>query len=306
MAKIVPAELAITFKLPAASNPTTNYIDLAQCLSAVNRRLYRQGKMYYLSGVQLTAPSVGMAINTIPKTWVTTNAWVKAFNLWKEMQSSVLDTNPSVAGKWRDFKVYMSNNHYNNGVGSNLIPVDADNNDVLIGEWNMSTCVLPEDAAGANDEFELHMCGDDVGGPLPAALGSGGILKMYEDTRAHPQNQTPGVPADMPLSWGTQLIDDGRQDPELATRIDQENDNAPYDIDHYPGAAANFDGMTSQMLLTTTTEVPIATRGGFCAPLGLLEIVHGRTTDQVSGEGNLTLYFMPGEYRGVAATGVKQ
>ncbi len=39
--KIQPAELAYAFTIPANSgSPETKYIDIAQCASAVNRRLY--------------------------------------------------------------------------------------------------------------------------------------------------------------------------------------------------------------------------------------------------------------------------
>ena len=64
--------------------------------------------------------------------------------------------------------------------------------------------------------------------------------------------------------------------------------------------------MTQQQVLTTTEEVPVAYSNGFCIPLGLLEIVHARTNSEVSGEGFVTFYLMPGEYRGVAATEEKQ
>ena len=52
---IQPAELAYNFILPASTGVATNYIDLAQCASAVNRRLYAQGKNYYVSRIVLAA-----------------------------------------------------------------------------------------------------------------------------------------------------------------------------------------------------------------------------------------------------------
>lgn len=306
-----PAELTYNFQTPQRTAGTA-YIDIAQCASAVNRRLYEQGKCYYVSRVTMIAPQgATCSLLTIPDNWVTSNAYVKAKALWTAMQNRVLKDNPSVAGKWRDFKVYMDLAHQQAGntLPDNLIPLDGTPAAVGLGEWNMSTLVLPEHdvdpATGvvlAADEFEVHMMGDDNGGPLPGNLASGGIIKMYQDTRAR-QQQEPLVPADMPASWGTQLTDSGSQDPELAAIIDAENDLPPYDNDDYVGADTNFNAGVNQTFLITTTSIASDKDLGFKAPLGLIKVEWGGSADAGVA---LQIHLVPGSYKGLMATEVKQ
>lgn len=311
--KLDPAELSYIFKFPGSSG--TKYIDIAQCASMVNRRLYRQGRCYYVSKITAVMAGGGsITLCTLPDTWVISNAWVKAFNLWKSMQNRVLKDNPSVKGKWRDFKVFFDPAHVNGGFGAsgptdNLKPSDCAGTEIKDGEWNMSTLVLPQHdvdpATGvvlAADEFEVHMIGADVGGPLPANLTSGGIVKMYQDTRAR-QNQDPLVPGTMPDSWGTQLTDSGSQDPELADLIDAENDLPPYDNDEYPGGGGNFDGGCIQSILMSTATLPIDKDLGFKVPLGLIKV--GWQVESYAGV-FLKIDLVPGNYKGLLATKVKQ
>lgn len=303
-----PAELAYQFKISGSSG--TNYIDLAQCASAMNRRLYEQSKCYYVSRVSVAILGGGTCLlSTMPDNWVTSNAHTKAHGLWKSMQNRVLKDNPSVAGKWRDFKVYYDPAHRTAGVAANLTPIvglPAAGVSVGLGEWNMSTLVLPEHdvdpATGVvlpADEFEVHMLGDDT--LSGSTLVSGGIIKMYQDTRARQQAE-PLVPGDMPTSWGTQLTDSGSQDPELAAIIDAENDLPPYDNANYIGGEGNAPtGIVQSSMFTTTTLVTDKDLG-FKVPLGLIKV------DHTSGGGDvlLTLHLTPGNYKGLMATAVKQ
>lgn len=314
MAKIQPAELSYTFILPAASG--TMYIDIAQCASMVNRRLYRQGKNYHVSRVSAVMGGGGMiTLSTLPDTWVTSNAYVKAFSLWKAMQNRVLKDNPSISGKWRDFKVFFDTAHSAGGTAAsgptlNNKPVGTDDVAVKDGEWNMSDLVLPQHdvdpATGvvlAADEFLVHMIGADIGGPLPAALSSGGIVKMYQDTRAR-QNQDPLVPGAMAESWGTQLTDSGSQDPELADLIDAENDLPPYDNDEYPGGGTgNLDVGITQSVLLASASLPTDKDLGFKCPLGLIKVKW--QVETYLGV-RLIIDLVPGTYKGLHCTDVRQ
>jgi hypothetical protein len=117
--KLQPAELAYTFLLPTSGSATTNYISLAQAASFVNRRLYSQGKCYYVSRIVMSSTSASTCVvSTLPDTWVTSNAWVKAKALWKEMNNKVLEDNPSTQGKWADFKVFFDIVHRNGGTNA--------------------------------------------------------------------------------------------------------------------------------------------------------------------------------------------
>lgn len=312
--KLQPCELSYSFKLPAASG--IRYIDLGQCASFINRRLYRQGKDYYISNVVAVMPGGGMiTLNTLPDSWVLSNAWKKSFSLWRQMQRSVLEDNPSVEGKWADYKLFFDAAHQQGGFGAagptlNMMPVDAAGVEVDQGEWFMSTFVNPQhgvvQATGlplAADEFKGHMLGDDVaGGGSPDVLASAAIIKGYQDTRARVQI-APDVPADMSTNWMTQLTDVGGQDPELADVIEDMNDAPPYDLDEYPGGDGNFNGGVLQSLLFSTATLAVDKDLGFKVPLGLIKVAW-----QVDTYADTWIKFtlVPGKYKGLHCTDVSQ
>lgn len=255
--KLEMQEIVLTYQFTASDVNTVKYIDFAQSLSAVSRKLFRQGYIYEIesiTAVNPNAPQTGFIGAALPSNWVTRNAWTKAFALWQQMNFKVLKDNPSVKGKWQDFKCFFDTAHYAGGFTSagpdlNMLPVDMDLTKIQGGEWYMSRFVLPQPDVDpstgkplAADEFHVHMLGADSGGPIGTnPVNSGGIIEMYQNTRAQ-QSDGPTVPAAMSESWGTQLTDDGSQEPELADIIEAANDVPPYDADLYPGAAGNFDG----------------------------------------------------------------
>lgn len=310
-----------TFAFGIEDSATAAYIDLAQCLSMVNRKLYRQGKCYFIQKIQWlsatnlqsskTASKVTLA--TLPYNWVTRNAWVKSQALWKKMNMKVLKDNPSVQGKWADYKVYFDGAHFTGGTAAsgptlNLKPRDADFAVAKDGEWYMSTFVLPQHDVDptsgevlAADEFQCHMLGDNLGSA--GAWTSVGAIQGYADTRAQVQAE-PLVPGDMSESWMTQLTDDGSQEPELADNIEDANDLPPYDLDDYPGSSANMDGGIIQTQMICTVNNQIEKDIGFAVPLGLLKVNRALVDDDSGGVLFITL--APGKYHGVMATDVKQ
>jgi hypothetical protein len=226
------------------------------------------------------------------------------------MNQGVLKDNPSIKGKWADFKVMFDEAHYAGGVGSggptlNLLPVDLSGTAVKAGEWYMARYVEPQhdvvQATGVEkpaDEYYAHMMGVDSGSA--GALNSVGIIKGYETTRARVQI-APDVPTGMQDSWMTQLSDLGGQDPELAGVLEDANDNPPYDLDEYPGGGTNFIGGNIQAAMSTTSSLLIDKELGFKVPLGLLKI----GSDGSAGT-QLHIYLTPGKYKGLHTTDVKQ
>ena len=304
-----PAELAYNFTIPASGGLSTNYIDLAQCASAVNRRLYQQGKNYYVSRVVLaSAGATNLALSTLPDNWVTPNAWVKAKSMWDTMNQGVLKDNPSVKGKWADFKVFFDEAHYAGGATSagptlNLLPTSGAVG-VRTGEWYMSRFISPQHDVDptsgvelAADEFNGHMMGDDNGSP--GSYNSVGIIKGYATTRARVQI-APDVPAGMQTNWMTELSDLGGQDPELANVIEDANDNPPYDLDDYPGGDANFNGGVVQAAMATTTTLLLDKEIGFKVPLGLLKLQY------TGAAASLLIYLTPGNHKGLLCSDVRQ
>ncbi len=323
MAKIQPAQTKLLF-LDTVTN-LNGYIDIAQCLSFVNRRQYEQGKCYYVESIKaITSPgaaagaSYGFQFSTIPDTWVTANAWVKAHALWDQMNQKVLEDNPSVQGKWAQFITFMDVAHQNGGSGTagpnlNLLPVDTGGNKINTGEWAVSEYVFPQHtvdpATGlplAADEATCHMLGDDDGDVTAGTLASGGIIASYQDTRARVQI-APDVPADMSISWMTLLTDDGSQEPELADVIEAANDEPPYDRDDYVGGSANWSLPVTAGLGYVSAYSPEEMFSGFKVPLGLIKVdvtANGEATTSQQVAFELTL--AKGHYKGVAATAVRQ
>jgi hypothetical protein len=141
------------------------------------------------------------------------------------------------------------------------------------------------------------MMGDDSGSA--GAYNSVGIIKGYETTRARVQI-APDVPTNMQDNWMTQLSDLGGQDPELANVLEDANDNPPYDIDEYPGGASNFNLGVTQSFMVTTSSLAVDKDLGFKVPLGLMKL-------QFQGaQATLMVHLVPGHYKGLMTTEVKQ
>ncbi len=323
MAKIQPAQTTLTF-IDSVENLNNKYIDIAQCLSFVNRRQYEQGKCYYVESVKIglnTAIAdtgiIGTALATIPDTWVTANAWVKAKALWDSMNEKVLEDNPSVQGKWAQFITFMDVAHQNGGSGTagpnlNLFPKDTGGNAINTGEWAVSEYVFPQHTVNtttgaplAADEATCHMLGDDDGDVTAGTLASGGIIASYQDTRARVQI-APDVPADMSISWMTLLTDDGSQEPELADVIEAANDEPPYDRDDYVGGSANWSLPVNAMTSIIGLYSPEDTVMGFKVPLGLIKVFCNESVSTNNPSMLIELKLAKGHYKGVAATAVRQ
>ncbi len=306
--KIQPAVRELSYKVPVAGT-TINYIDMAKDLSIVNRRLYEQGRQYFIGAVEWlfvldtnVVDTVYVAVETAGDTWVVHNAHTKAKALWNEMNQLVLHDNPSIEGKWADYKVYLDDHMR---TGTVLSPEGY-----TVGEWNYSDYVLPQHevdpATGvplAADQCQVHLVGPTVG--APGNFVSVGLVDAYQESRARVQI-APDVPAGMSQSFFNLLTDSGSQEPELADVIDAENDEPPYDIDNYPGGAINSPGTIFQEIGVASSTFPNGKLPGFSAECGLIKLSIAAYKDGVLvdlGGEDLIVKFsvMPGDYKGVAA-----
>lgn len=321
--KIEPAVRTIMFPLQGNNGNAT--VDLAHCLSAINRRLYSQNKMYYVSRLELvnldTRSPIDMNISVAPNTWVTRNALTKSKALFNEMNRKVLDDSPSIQAKWHDYKVYLDGEHAD-GSSPNLTPLTANygnfgtSESPIMGEWEYSKYVLPEHdvnpATGAvlpADEFTTHICGPDLGSGL-----SKGIIQAFQETRAQ-VDASPTVPEELSSSWMTLLTDDGSQEPELAEILEDANDEPPYSMDIYGGAV---DPVAGTLNMPTPIQVqwmmaPDASVGqsldksfGFEVPCGLMRLRWGFTNGDSSSFAYLVVHLLEGDYKGVHTEGVRQ
>lgn len=302
--KMEPAVTSLIYEMPVG---TSRYIDIAADLSRLNRKMFRQGYQYVVAGITVTddvgvTSALDVQIRTAGNTWITHNAWSKGCALWHEMQQEVLADNPSVKGKWHDYKVFLTENQASANTISALNgaagpwPAGA--------EWNTSTYVLPQhdvDAAGnVLPAEEWVAC---LVGPDDAANKRFSLVKAYEESRATVQDVAPNVPLALPNSFYLKLMDDGSQDPELAEVIRDENERPPYP--NGPGEYPGSSGFTFAEALTTVARgvkndfTPTMTLPGFTAECGLVLVSATRSAGVESCR--LQIHLVPGNYRGVMA-----
>ena len=309
--KHTPAVRYLRYELTNSGTPgteTSHYIDLARDISAVNRRLYRQGRDYHVKRVTIvssntpnggdpTGPNNRISLATIPDTWIARNAWQRGFKTWNEMNKVATDQiSGNISGTWADFKVFMTTDSraaFN--AGNFLIPKDNGGNNVDLGEWRMSQLITPDGTTSA-DPFELHMLGEHTSSGVGNYL-SVGLVKSYAESRATVQPADPSVPneaSDDPL---VNVFDYGTAIDEVVDNLESQNDYPPYQQDIYPGETGN---MPKPLVVQDTTLVDgKATVGGFSAMCGLLEI---ETKSPIGADVySVLVELAPGKYRGIKA-----
>lgn len=287
----------------------SHFVDLAKDLSLVNRRLYQQGREYFIKKITITdRDNEGyLQVSTAPSGWTVHQGWKQARRLWHQMREghggapgSGLPTTMTPA-KWADFKVYLSDAHRT----APTVPRPVDNAGNLVSiansEWNHSTFTSPDATTGA-DSFEVHLLGDHVG---PAgALTSVGIVQAYEESRRTVQLDDTGDEIDVDSPW-INLFDDGTTLDQIASSLRLEGDSPPYDLEAYPGGATNMPAPLVQGLVaiapysTPGGTAPSVVLGGFSAPCGLLEL-----QTQSSEDGNtmsVIIELAQGDYKGIKA-----
>ena len=122
--KIEPSVLTMFLSTnPIEGGSSTSYIDLSQIASLMNRRFYRQGIQWAVSGFKFLSNNTGnITISKLPSTWVMSNAWEKSFRVWQKMNNQALAETESVKPKFLDFKIYADADHHQLGFGANLLP----------------------------------------------------------------------------------------------------------------------------------------------------------------------------------------
>jgi len=284
--KLQPAVRTITFPIYDAG---VQYVDLSQAASLVNRRFYRQGLNWAVSGFSLHTSNVDAAIGTgsvtvakIPNTWVASNAWEKAFRAWNKQQMDTVDESgaESAVARFRDFKIHADTGHVDAGFGENMLPgnlTDTANWELFTpGEWESSLIVVPNSLSAADPyeprEWKLHMCGSNFASAVP--LGSRGIIEGYADSRAYPQSPDPVSPAvDGTNNWLARMFDVGGDTSEILDNATDRNDNLPYPQVNYPGGENQAPDLQyhDNLNITTTTVSGKTTCRGTSVPCGLLK-----------------------------------
>lgn len=315
-----PALTDLEFTIPAGQ--TSSFIDTQLALSMVNRRLYEQGRLVAYQGLTFIwradgsdpaaatdLATVEVKVRAAPNTWIVHNAFVKGKALWHQMQDLVLDDNPSVKGKWHDYKVRLDGGH-SDALSLTVRDGDGGEVDFANGEWNLSTYVMPQH--DVNPTSGEPLAADELTAVLvgPDTTTKRSLVKAYEESRSTVQSPMPNMPAGLADSFFSLLTDTGSQEPELADVIEGENENPPYDRDNYPGGDTNSASpFTVGYAAISAAEVD-GRVGGFIAPCGLIQIdVEGRNSlgNIVSVPSlDVILHVAPGMYKGTASVPMGQ
>ncbi len=273
--------MTLTFEMGGGG---TSYVDLGLATSILNRRAYKQGYCWAVSGMTIYAQGTNKTVRvaTLQNNWCTHNAWVKGKALYDEMNDQVLDTEPGIQGRYHDFKVFMDRTHMVNfldeGLQSDtsvsakktLMPVvtsPADGSAILPSttnlEWNYSEYVIPEnlDASTPRPLTTTHITMNGASG-VASTPPSVGLISGYGLSRTRPNIIDPNVPTTSADSWMNSLFDLGGNDLTIRDILVEENDQAPYPIvgdssaqERYPGGEVNLAGLQ-------LVSAPITTSGG--------------------------------------------
>ena len=307
---------SFTVEIPSGNS----YVDVMRELSKINRKLFRQGMVVGIENIEFGFNSNPQLFDTVwltaavaGDTWSVHNSWTKGKALWDEMQHLVLEDNPSIEGKWADFKVHLDSQQLD---GTTLVAKDAAGADYIAGEWDISDFVIPQHdvdpATGlplAADQTVSHIVGPDLGSLAAGNLRSVGLVNAYQQSRATVFNNAPNVPPGMADSFFNKLTDSGSQEPELATVIEAENDNPPYDVLNYAGGALNAPTPVDVEFAVTSVGYPTAMMAPFVAQCGLIRFNNAGYKDGAAIAGpTLTarITVMAGKYKGIAAVPMGQ
>lgn len=300
----------LKYTVAASDSQSTSYINLARDLSAINRQLFRQARMYKVKSITLIDDDEPKYVQfgCAPDTWAMRNAVKRAYRRWNEMNAQVLSEQPSLKARWNDFKPYLSQLHMqaNDGEGATLeTPEDIEGNNLVRGEWAYSTFESP-DGTSSVDGYKVGILGGHTGSP--GSYTYVGLIQSYGDARGTVQQNEPNVDvstaSDDPL---VNLLDAGTQFDEIAENIIQENDLAPYKVEFtsgnglgraYVGAENNMPKEIMFGELNSSSEADGLQRiYNIDLPLGVMRIDHATE----SGSTNFTIIveLAEGKYKGI-------
>ncbi len=296
-----PAQTVLSYTVPDGAS----YIDIAEGLSQVNRRAYRQGMEYAVGKVSFAYAAnpqailnVSLSCLTAGNTWSVHNAWKKAFAHWIAQQRTARRLiGQSAKPTWEDFKVYLDDAHRS---GTSLGVIAGDGAAVGTGEWDYSRLVWEADDNSIDRPY-LHIIGGDV------STTDWGLILGYQQSRATVQPEDPDLPDEYSNNMYAKLAtDENVVADEVASDMEENNDEPPYDQDDYPGNDTNSDAPWLQDFAFASTSLPVGVVPGFVAQCGLIKLELGANA---VADGSATtapstlvqVHLVPGNYKGVAA-----
>ncbi len=295
-----PAHTVLTYQIGNGNS----FVDIAEGLSKVNRKLYRQGMEYAVGKVTFGYQAnpgqilnVSLGAYTAGNTWTVHNAWKKAYAHWSAQQRTARRLiGQSAKPTWEDFKVYLDDAHRAAG---NEVLIDLDGDPVGSGEWDYARLIWEEDD-NSIDRVYLHLIGGNV------STTDWGLILGYQQSRATVQAEDPDLPGDYSNNMYAKLaIDENLVADEVASDMEERNDEPPYDHDDYVGNDTNADWPMLQHSGVASGGSPQGHVSGFVAQCGLLRVDLYAVNAQ-GGEGTapstlLNVHLVPGGYKGVLA-----
>lgn len=266
-----------------------NYIDLAQCLSLVQRTLVRQKQNFtVLGGMVVDNPGnpTPIKISTAPDFWYIRAAINRGFKSWKDQRSRTLE-NAQLDGvknstaKYSDFKVTL------NGVGTNANVLPAYTGPITSitefqtgsGEWSTASVTSEEPiiiGGSPQTEFHFKIVGDHTNTYY-------GLTKGWLVTRALPNSEYEPDMLDMDgnavLDYKEDALnllnetDDGQ--PERLTLLYEDNDNAPFATRDIYGSIDSAYNLALQSVSYVSENNPSQMVPGFKALCGLIQVQVG-------------------------------
>ncbi|AXQ65427.1 MAG: hypothetical protein [Circular genetic element sp.] len=324
-------KLFFEFYPPEGETAGTYFLDIAQCMSIIQRKSFRQGMNYAVSNMNfkyapLVAPDplnpvfTSIEVSTVPKTWVTDNATTKAFENWLEQRAEVLKESPSLKSRWSDFKIFLDATHAQMGFAANLIPYYQITNSCgktgaayLPGEWDESQFVIPvtggSGGPGGAQEVTMHVVGDHIpAGAFNNAVTSASLVKSYVDSRARILSPDPVQPPGYNTNMYLRESSHDEMAADIIQNVTNKNDEPPYDVDDYPGGDTNAPvaELVKKMYptnfgsTTNTRSISLSDSGPFIAPFGLIRIDTCGLSSALDAI-ILEVDLVPGNYKGLLA-----
>ncbi len=298
-------QTSFVIPIPSTDQGVSHYIDLFQCLSLINRRMYEQGKILpvqisldhgvdpsadYAPPGQLTSLSAGTVMSWqlefLPNNWPLRQAYALGREKYFEATSEA--RKELKVAKWQDFKVHFDRNHLSAGGAANLLPtvVRADGTTVLqTTGWEYTE--VPE-IEGTNHYHFGFFGGSDA--------HMFGMLTEYTlsmlASQAYPD--PPGVSTDTPYQEALAQVDE-----DSAQFLQGLNETPPYDGDvpqyHKQRYTIGFQNLnaTSGAAFYMKGQTPIV-----LAPCGLVRITN---TSGQAHSASIRVDVLAGADRGVEA-----
>ncbi len=298
-------QTSFVIPIPSTDQGSSHYIDLFQCLSLINRRMYEQGKILpvqisldhgvdpdadYSPPGQVTSLSAGTVMSWqcefLPNNWPLRQAY--ALGREKYFEATAEARSELKVAKWQDFKVHFDRNHLSAGGAANLLPTMVRANGTTVLQttgWEYTE--VPEIEGANHYHFGFFGTSDnDMFGMLMEYKLSMMASQAYPDP--------PGVATDTPYQEALAQVD-----PDSATFLQGLNETPPYDGDvpqyHKQRYTIGFQNLNAQSgaAFYMKGQTPIV-----LAPCGLVRITN---TSGQAHSASIRVDVLAGSDRGVEA-----